>query len=242
MKISTNQFIEKANKIHRGKYDYSNAIYIKAKSKLIITCPLHGNFLQTPSNHLCGKGCPRCKAEKTSTRRRDSEMEFKKKLAKAHGDLYDYSKIEYKGRHSIIEVICKKHGPFFQEANSHLQGHGCPKCGFNISKVEKEFLDCLNIPDKKESRQVFVLGKKVDGIINNVIYEFLGDYWHGNPQKFNPNDYNEFNKTKFGILLENTFKKFRVLKSAGYEIRYIWENEWKQWQKTKLGEIPLIVF
>jgi hypothetical protein len=56
----TSYFINKANKIHNYIYDYSKSIYSTYKSKLIITCKEHGDFLQTPDNHWNGKGCPKC--------------------------------------------------------------------------------------------------------------------------------------------------------------------------------------
>lgn len=52
-------FIKQASKIH-NKYDYSKFIYINNKTSGIIICPKHGEFLQSPDNHLHGKGCPKC--------------------------------------------------------------------------------------------------------------------------------------------------------------------------------------
>lgn len=64
--VSENQslkrnFIEKARRIHGDKYDYSKVEYINAHTKIRIICPIHGEFLQTPDNHLRGKRCPKCK-------------------------------------------------------------------------------------------------------------------------------------------------------------------------------------
>jgi len=54
------EFIKRAITIHNGLYDYSKVIYSGVKNKVLITCSIHGDFLQTPSNHLKGKGCPYC--------------------------------------------------------------------------------------------------------------------------------------------------------------------------------------
>jgi len=59
----TDGFIKKARKIHGDKYNYSKAIYTKDNIKLIITCPLHGDFEQLASNHLAGQGCYYCGIE-----------------------------------------------------------------------------------------------------------------------------------------------------------------------------------
>lgn len=56
-------FIERARAIHGDKYDYSKAEYLGASDNLIITCPTHGDFEQSPSNHLHiyrPTGCPKC--------------------------------------------------------------------------------------------------------------------------------------------------------------------------------------
>lgn len=56
------QFIDKANKIHNSKYDYSKVNYIDFHTKVEIICPIHGAFYQTPHNHISSKsGCPICK-------------------------------------------------------------------------------------------------------------------------------------------------------------------------------------
>ena len=64
----TATFIEKARKTHGSKYDYSKTNYLKSRLKVIITCPEHGDFEQTPNSHLRGSGCSRCnKKGKTLT-------------------------------------------------------------------------------------------------------------------------------------------------------------------------------
>ncbi len=55
-----NEFIDRANKIHNFKYDYSKVVYKRTDKKVIIICPLHNEFLQTPNTHLTGSGCPEC--------------------------------------------------------------------------------------------------------------------------------------------------------------------------------------
>lgn len=54
-------FVEKANLVHFNKYDYSKINYINSQTKIIITCPQHGDFEQIPANHLYGQGCPKCR-------------------------------------------------------------------------------------------------------------------------------------------------------------------------------------
>jgi hypothetical protein len=59
------EFITKSNMIHGvGRYLYDKSIYVNDRDKLIITCPLHGEFLQRPNQHLRGHGCPSCNESK----------------------------------------------------------------------------------------------------------------------------------------------------------------------------------
>lgn len=68
------QFISKAKRIHSSKYDYSLTKYIHNKSKVIIICPIHGEFLQTPRGHIEGKGCTHCNHKPTYSRSEWIEM------------------------------------------------------------------------------------------------------------------------------------------------------------------------
>ena len=61
---SLESFIDESSRTHNYKYTYTYSIYNTSKTKLIITCPLHGNFEQTPNNHLKGNGCPSCSESK----------------------------------------------------------------------------------------------------------------------------------------------------------------------------------
>ena len=52
--------IEKFNKIHGNKYDYSLVEYVNNTTKVKIICPIHGIFEQTPKSHLDGNNCYKC--------------------------------------------------------------------------------------------------------------------------------------------------------------------------------------
>lgn len=125
-KINTQIFIARSSKIHSNRYDYSKVIYINGSTKVIINCKIHGDFVQTPYNHLSGRGCMKC-----GRRARMNTREFIQKALLAHGNEYDYSKVEYINARSKIIIICKKHGEFLQLAKGHLQGNKCKKCTTN---------------------------------------------------------------------------------------------------------------
>ena len=130
-------FITDAVKIHGDRFDYAKSEYKGTHKPLIIMCHEkdengveHGEFWQTPHDHLSGNGCPKCKGKKIwDTRGRLTVNEVKEKFKKVHGDEYDYSLFtEYKKNSIPIQVICKKHGVFTVTPNNHLNGRGCPLC------------------------------------------------------------------------------------------------------------------
>jgi hypothetical protein len=231
-------FAQKAKKIHGNKYDYSTVIYKNIKTPINIKCLLHGIFTQTPNSHLNGSGCPKCgkieSSKKLSVLYAQTPREFLQKANKIHNNMYDYNKSNYINNRIKIEIVCKKHGGFWQTPNSHLQREGCPKCVHKISKSETEFLNYLKIPDTQRNRQCKILKFKVDGIKNNKIFEFLGDYYHGNPRKFDSDNYNQICHKTFGELYENTINKFKLLKENNYDVYYMWEYDWNRWSKNKL--------
>ena len=122
-RLATGEFIEKARLVHGDKYDYSKVKYETTKTKVCIICPKHGEFWQTPERHLQGRGCQRC-----SKSFKDNLQDFVVKAKRTHECKYDYSKVEYKSSQVKVCIKCPKHGDFWQEPASHLQGHGCPLC------------------------------------------------------------------------------------------------------------------
>jgi len=156
-KLTTEEFIEKARKVHGDRFDYSNVEYKNNHSKICIICPEHGEFWQTPNNHISQKqGCPKCYGNiKLNT----NELVYKFK--EVHGNEYDYSGIIYNGYDNKIPIICKEHGVFYQTPHHHLQRRGCPKCGVVKSIKNTKFttgLYTLKYPEK------------YSGNINEIIY------------------------------------------------------------------------
>ena len=98
---SNDEFIREAQSIHHNKYDYSKVEYANNKTKVCIICPEHGEFWQTPSDHLNGKGCPQC-----ARNVRCDKDTFIEKAKYIHNDRYDYSKVEYVNAHTKVCIIC----------------------------------------------------------------------------------------------------------------------------------------
>ena len=141
-KLTTAEFIFKAQQVHKNpdgtpKYDYSKTIYKSSSNKLIITCPLHGDFEQKANNHLTGMGCSECSKNKKLT---TTEFIFKAQQVHKNPDgtpKYDYSKTIYTNSRNFVTITCPLHGDFEQRAINHLLGHGCNCCSNNINANKK---------------------------------------------------------------------------------------------------------
>lgn len=141
--LTTEEFIEKAKKIHGDKYDYSKVNYIKSINKVCIICPEHGEFWQTPHKHLLGRKCPKCSNIIKSINMLKSINDFIKESKKTHDLFYDYSKVEYKGINTKVCIICPEHGEFWQTPREHLSGCGCQICSRLKNKSEARLLNKL---------------------------------------------------------------------------------------------------
>ena len=147
-RLTTQEFVAKAKAVHGGKYDYSKSEYVDKKTSVVIVCPLHGEFKQTPHHHLRRKqGCPICARIRAAKNNTKSVEDFLKKAHAIHGNRYDYSKIEHVNRLTPINIVCKEHGEFMQTPSDHINGkHGCPKCAIqeNANKARRtisEFIE-----------------------------------------------------------------------------------------------------
>ena len=135
-----NYFITKAKEIHGDKYDYSKVEYVTTHTKVCIICPEHGEFWQTPAQHLRGRGCPKCANIKRNYKLRGNIVEFVIKARKIHGDRYDYSKVNYINAQTKVCIICPEHGEFWQTPAKHLSGAGCAKCGGGYKYNNNDFI------------------------------------------------------------------------------------------------------
>ena len=110
---TTEEFIKESEKIYgSGIFDYSSTIYINATIKVKIICPIHGEFLRTPSKHLQNIKCPYCSGSKIN------KIVFLERMQMKNKDKYDYSLVDFKLTTDKIKIICLKHGIFEQKCDS----------------------------------------------------------------------------------------------------------------------------
>lgn len=136
------------------KYDLSKINYVKATTKVTITCLKHGDKEVAPFHLLNGRRCGECKGIKLSNLHR-AEWEKVKEHAKAvWGDLYDYSEFMYVNNYTQGIILCKKpgHGSFTKSMGHHIgMGQGCPTCKkeeLKTIQVDKGIISFLEISSK----------------------------------------------------------------------------------------------
>ena len=191
-------------------------------------------FEQTPQGHLSGRNCIKC-----SNRYKPSTEEFIEKAIKIHGEIYDYSKVDYLNANTHITIICRIHGEFKHAPVVHLRPTGCNKCsGYKKhSKVQIQWLNFIQSYKKihiqhAENGGEFSIPEtrfKADGYCKetNTIYEFHGDLWHGNPKVFKSEDVSFFGTT-YGELYQKTLEKEERIRSLGFNLVVMWESDWKR--------------
>lgn len=127
-KLTTKEFKDRILLVHKNKfiYDKTDLENRDEKGRVVITCPIHGDFLQTPKNHLHGQGCPKCSHKSTKY----TVEEIKEKIRKKYNGKYDVSLItEYSNNTQKLPLICDEHGYFEATWNDLDNNHGCQKCG-----------------------------------------------------------------------------------------------------------------
>lgn len=160
VRTSHDDYISKAKEIHGDKYDYSKTKYTTTYNKIIVGCPVHGDFEVRADGHL-KYGCARCGADAIM----HTTESFIKRARELHGDKYDYSKSEYVHSTKPITIICKEHGEFTQVASEHIRSRA-PGCGVCASSLgEKLLFDIL-----KQNNIKFIKEYKLGG--TNYRYDY----------------------------------------------------------------------
>lgn len=181
-KITIEEFVKRSNEIYENKYDYSKVNYSGYKIHITIDCKKHGEFMRTPSEHLSGKGCQKCKE---NDQRRHLQEEFIKKANEIHENTYNYDKVKYKDCDTNVIINCKEHGDFLQTPYSHVnRKRKCHKCSGNFTitteefiqkakKVHKEKYDYRKVNYINSDTHVIIICNKCDNEFRQTPYHHL---------------------------------------------------------------------
>lgn len=171
-KITTNEFIIRANEKHNNKYDYSLSEYVSSNILIKVLCPIHGEFEQVASSHLKGQGCKKCFLDS----RRLNEQTLINRFNLTHNNKYDYSLVNYKNIHDKVIILCPIHGEFKQTPHNHINGKGCLKCGGSEKSNINNFIQKAKLKHKNkyDYSNVIYLNNKTKV---KIICPIHGDFW-----------------------------------------------------------------
>lgn len=173
-------------KVHGDTYDYSQMVYTNVQNKITIICREHGPFEQKPNSHLQGQGCPQCWENRRKAfgkaRNESYRAAYAERAARVHNGAYSILRLPMEA-HDTVMLNCPKHGDFEQKAFSHLDGHGCPTCGGNVSNAQKQIttlIESFGVEVERENRTVLGDRLHIDIWVpaQKIGIEYHGSYWH----------------------------------------------------------------
>lgn len=234
--MTQSRFIREATELHSGRYNYSQVAYTHTKTYVIIKClACDLTFVQRPSNHLNGDGCPSCGNKRKGQGLKREAYERFLEHTRLNREKYDYSRAVYASNKVKMLIGCLKCGEDFEQTplNHVAMKQGCPRCAKAafVSRGETAWLDSLNIPTK--SRNCFITTSNdrkinVDAYHDEVIYEFYGRYWHGDPRTTDQQSIHAFLQIPMREVYANTIERHKQIVASGYEILFVWEDDHAQ--------------
>lgn len=146
-KLTHEEFVNKVLSIN-SNIEILN-IYQGSQSRIQCKCKICGNKWDARASNLYRYRCPKCRDIKNANQFKNSLDKVLYLFKQAHGDKYDYSKMEYINCDTKIKIICPIHGEFYQTPYNHQKGHGCPKCSIEKqskerTKTTKQFIEQAN--------------------------------------------------------------------------------------------------
>ena len=163
-KLTTDEFINKANIVHNWKYDYSESIYTGTKNEIKIICPKHGEFWQKPNYHLSGRGCPKCNESHL-------EREVKKILNEIGIEFIYQYRTDWLEKQSLDFFIPNHNIGIECQGKQHF-GFGGWSNDFNFNNLyildEKKYNLCIN----NDIKMIYVINNSdINKVNNNICYK-----------------------------------------------------------------------
>ena len=247
---SAEQITKRIQSLHSINYTFSKL----DSRKGTVNCKIHGNQNPRFISSIEKTPCLLCKkdqsiliqVEKKQNKRvgKKTRDERNKERAIPFNSFYEILSLEFKEKYlydistfinmnTKMAIICSFHGGFWQTPAEHKKASiGCPKCNcLNKSKQETAWLSTFDVSFQYQKKLKISDTKYfiVDAFdpLTNTVYEYFGDFWHGNLNKYSPDNINPICKKTFKQLNEETLFKLDSLKSKDFNIIYIWESDFK---------------
>ena len=198
------KFLQDAHKVHCNKYTYDIGNYVNNSTKLTITCPEHGDFQQTPRDHIHSQaGCSTC----AITKRQETKLKILIESKQTLGDLYpellkqwDYERNDVDpfciSPHTKIHVhwVCVRGHKTFSSLTNKVNGSGCKYCSSGVSKLELNVYSLIKAMFDDALWSVRLYGMEADIYIPSLdsVIEVDGHPWHNTEDSFR----RDLNKTK----------------------------------------------
>jgi hypothetical protein len=245
------EIIKKCKEKHGDKYDYNKIQenYKNTLSMIAIYCKeCDEYFVQKTEFHLRGSGCKNCGIVKSAMSKLSDTDAFVEKAKKINKNnlLCDYSNTIYKLAREYVNIKCIPCSRDYKiTPNNHLRGKGCPTCNHHTSRPAIEWLNYIQLDNNIilqtafSDEGEFIIPKtnnfKADGYDKNTktIYEFHGNFWHGNPKIYSSDKINEITKSTMGELYKKTQDKKKICEALGYKYVEIWESDWNELKNKK---------
>ena len=239
------EYMKRCTEKHKDIYGYDkiHETYKSGRSIIRIYCKeCEEYYPQMAESHVSGRGCIKCGWVRAALSKLSNTQTFVEKAKKIghNNEMCDYSNTVYVSAHKKINVKCNKCNIEYPiTPNNHLRGKGCPTCHHHTSRTAREWLTYIQVQNDiilqtfdSDEGEYIINGTrwKADGYDphTNTIYEFHGDYWHGNPKKYSCDTINETTKTTMGELYDKTLERENRIRELGYNLIIIWEMDWKQ--------------
>lgn len=215
---SINEWIQKAREVHGDRYDYSKVKYIDSKTNVIIICKKHGEFQQSPCNHLGGSNCKTCVKQGFSKKAIQwlEYISYKENLMIQHvGNLGEFL---IPGTRMRADGFCKKTNTIYEFNGCFF--HGCPSC-HNLTDV--------NPISKKKYGKLLSLTKIRENLLKDKGFNIISIWEH---------EWNEIYKKNQDIILDivNKRKYAMCLLNKSVELNIIKRNEFSDIQKLIMNE------
>lgn len=236
---SQEEFISLCIKAHGSEYSYQDTIYNGALNLVTVACRIHGDFKIRADRHKSGKGCQKCMVDRRTSEKYLTSEQWLERCRLSHNTQYDYQYAAYIGTEAKVKIGCPTHGYFEQNAGHHMRGSDCPICmrQSHASKISMKWLASLQISHLEFEKHLTDINKYADGFdpLTNTVYLFHGDYWHANPDIFDPDHIHPTIGLLFGSIYQKTLTDDDRIREAGYNLVVMWENDWVTSQSSPFG-------
>lgn len=139
--------------LHGNLYNLDLTEFTGADNEVLAECNKHGVFSIAAKYFKSLRGCPKCGIENIGLSSRNSSSDFIKLSIEKHGNLYDYSLVDYSTCRVDVKLLCREHGEFSINPTNHLSGRGCQQCGRIKSNSAKTLSQSTVIKRFKEKHK-----------------------------------------------------------------------------------------